>query len=120
MIRHPALANTTAAPNAMSPAAPAVSDGPRAPAIASSPAIPPIMSPSATAASGPAAATCVAAIAMSDIPALAISTAPPNANSPVALDESAGPIAPAIASSAAIPPIMIVIPANAIGPAAAS
>ena len=62
----------------------------------------------------------VAAIAISDIPALAISTAPPNANSPVALDESAGPIAPAIASSAAIPPIMIVIPANAIGPAAAS
>lgn len=65
----------------------------------------------------PASESWIAAIAINDIPADAIKTAPPKARRPFALDDNAGPIAPAIAKSAAIPPIMIVIPASAVLPA---
>ena len=113
----PADARRIAAPNAKSPGAAFVSFFPNVSAITIIAIIPPSIAASPTSAIGPAAANCVAAYAIKDIPAEIIRTAPPNAISPFFAAVNSGPILDAITIRAPTPAAIATSPICAAGPA---
>ena len=113
----PPAAKRIAAPNAKSPGAAFVNFFPNVSAITINAIIPPSIIASPTSAIGPAAANCVAAYAIKDIPAEIIRTAAPNAIRPFFAAVNSGPILDAISISAPTPAAIATRPICAAGPA---
>ena len=116
----PTAAIRIAPPNASRPGVAVARVVPIAPATASRPIMPASMSASPRSAIGPAAASCVAENAISDIPAAAMRIAPPNARSPFCDASSCGPNFVISTIAPAIPAAITAIPIDASGPASPS